>query len=181
MVFSSFSAELCAVLNLWMLWTVTLPIRTKMVLWTCCPRDEEGLHWKQFGLAREVRGRSWRCPLRPHGKTTGPYRSLGGDRVGNLSTSSLSSFPLFWQPSALTTLIIPQSFWAWTEHETQSQSFTTRLPRVRVQLNQGLMCVNSKGRIVTYLLARTCHIDLNPSPSMPCMFYKIGLLTPQMV
>ena len=43
-------------------------------------RHQEGLHWKQFGLAREVRGRSWTCPLRPHGKTSGPYRSLGGDR-----------------------------------------------------------------------------------------------------
>ena len=49
----------------------------------------------------------------------------------NLSTSSLSSFPLFWQPSAVT-IPIPQSFWAWTEHETQSQTFTTKLPRVRV-------------------------------------------------
>lgn len=72
-------------------------------------RHQEGLHWKQFGLAREVRGRSWKCALRPHGKTTGPYRSLGGDRVGNLSTSSLSSLPLFWQPSTLA-IPIPESF-----------------------------------------------------------------------
>ena len=100
----------------------------------------------------------------------------------NLSTSSLSSFPLFWQPSALAIPIELLSMnWTWNTIPNIYNKIATRLPRVRVQLNQGLMCVNSKGLIVTYLLARTCHIDLNPSPSMPCMFYKIGLRTPQMV
>ena len=72
-------------------------------------------------------------PLRPHGKTNwavpGP---LGGDRVGNLSTSSLSSFPLFWQPSTLTdsnTTELLSMNWTWTHNP---KHFTTRLPRVRV-------------------------------------------------
>ena len=109
MVFSSFfSGALCGVEFVNAL-NCDTPYMSKNGALDLLSRDEEGLHWKQFGLAREVRGGSWKCPLRPHGKTTGPYRSLGGDRVGNLSTSSLSSFPLLWQPSAVT-IPIPQSF-----------------------------------------------------------------------